>query len=102
MGNWQLTHLPVGFNLRLAALAGLICTPLRLRGEGSSGVTSIDISSAGSPSGSDGILEHGNGSCLVEKANLPQLYRISAGVLQLSPSRQPWGPAARRRKDTFL
>lgn len=63
--------------------------PCQAPGKGSSGVTAIDISSAGSPSGSDGILEHGNGSCLVEKANLPQLYRISAGVLSSPGCHQP-------------
>lgn len=63
--------------------------PCQAPGKGSSGVTAIDISSAGSPSGSDGILEHGNGSCLVEKANLPQLYRISAGVLGSPGCHQP-------------
>jgi len=64
---------------------GAAVPPCQAPGKGFSGVTAIDISSAGSPSGSDGILEHGNGSRLVEKANLPQLYRISAGVLRLSP-----------------
>lgn len=63
--------------------------PCQAPGKGSSGVSAIDISSAGSPSGSDGILEHGNGSCLVEKANLPQLYRISAGVLGSPGCHQP-------------
>lgn len=77
---------------------GAALPPSQAPVKGLSRVTAIDISSAGSPSGSDGILEHGNGPCLVEKANLPQLYRISAGVLWLSPL----PPALPRSRHTSL
>lgn len=92
---WGSLGMPLGSctpSLHCRPCCGAAPPPSQALGKGSSGVTAIDISSAGSPSGSDGILEHGNGSCLVEKANLPQLYRISAGVLQLSllpPALQP-------------
>lgn len=71
----------LGTSHHVPTCRGAALQPCQAPGKGWSRVTAIDISSAGSPSGSDGILEHGNGSCLVEKANLPQLYRISAGVL---------------------
>lgn len=81
---WGSLGMPLG-SCAPSLCHGAAQPPSQAPGKGLSGVTAIDISSAGSPSGSDGILEHGNGSCLVEKANLPQLYRISAGVLRLSP-----------------
>lgn len=85
---WGPLGMPLGSctpSLRHGPCRRAALPPSQAPGKGLSGVTAIDISSAGFPSGSDGILEHGNGSCLVEKANLPQLYRISAGVLRLSP-----------------
>lgn len=92
---WGSLGMPLGScipSLHRGPCRGAALPPCQAPGKGLSGVIAIDISSAGSPSGSDGILEHGNGSCLVEKANLPQLYRISAGVLRLSrlpPALQP-------------